>query len=811
MLSTIARTPLSLGRTLRSRTFDRLASLVTRAADGVRRVRYRRVDLRQMPPVEMVSDSTRPGEGSRWLPSVRVGVRSRAAFECRATSRVAYDVMLPPHASVLSWCTLAPEDEARVTGGVEFEIQLKAPGLESSDRCLITPAMSRFGRRWRPLRVDAVRAGPARIVLSTRMTGGAAAGTVRILWGDPRLEMPRSMADIVVAARLAVAQMGLRGLWHRAWPTSSDRLYRLWVRESEPSREVLQQQRKWSGGRARRFTLITFITAPNFWRPERLAGSLQDQSYPDWEWILVATDASREQVKALAGGGDDPRVRVLGVPADSTRADAWNAALRSARGEFAAMLGHHDTLSPAALYEMATFLERTPDCDLLYSDEDRVTRGNRRHEPHFKPDWSPDLLLSSNYIGRLTMVRVAAATAVGAFRNGFDNAEEWDLWLRLSRSRARVRRLPRCLYHRDDEGDASVAIPADSVLRAHYEALGLPVAVKKSAHASRLVWGVQGRPTVSIVIPNRNAPAVFGNCLSGLLERTDYPHRELVIVDNGSTDPEVLDLYRSLEKDGRGRIVRFDRPFNFSAACNAGAAETRGQLLLFLNNDIEIIEPDWLEELVRWAQLPHIGIVGAKLLYPDRTIQHAGVVFGLGLVGHIFSRAPEGVTGLFGSPECVRNYLAVTGACHMMRKEVFQRLGGYDERFRLSFSDVVLCMEAWRAGYRVVYTPHARLIHHESFTRKRDDSARDMELLARYLQDRGFVEDPYCHPELNSKSLVPSLRAPFDPVPRQVIRDFIERVLSSTDGAPLRGTGHANTDSDEVVAGDNVPGPSSAA
>ena len=272
---------------------------------------------------------------------------------------------------------------------------------------------------------------------------------------------------------------------------------------------------------------------------------------------------------------------------------------------------------------------------------------------------------------------------------------------------------------------------------------------------------------------------VLKQCVTGLLEGTSYPRRELVIVDNASTEPEVLALYQSIERGGHGRIVDFDRPFNFSAACNAGAAVARGELLLFLNNDIEVIHADWLEELIRWAQRPDVGIVGAQLWYPDRTIQHAGVVFGLGLVGHIFARASEGESGVFGSSDSYRNYLAVTGACQMMRKDVFRQLGGYDERFRLSFQDVVLCMEAWTAGYRVVYTPFARLVHHESYTRKREDSAEDMELLARYLRSTGFVEDPYCHPELDPKSLIPTVRPPFDPRPRQVIRDYVDRVLAA--------------------------------
>jgi GT2 family glycosyltransferase len=213
-------------------------------------------------------------------------------------------------------------------------------------------------------------------------------------------------------------------------------------------------------------------------------------------------------------------------------------------------------------------------------------------------------------------------------------------------------------------------------------------------------------------------------------------------------------------------------------------------LLLFLNNDIEIVDPDWLEELVRWALRPEVGIVGAKLLFPDRTIQHGGVVFGLGLVGHIFSRAPEGASGIFGSSDWYRNYLAVTGACQMMRRDVFLALGGYDERFRLSFSDVVLGLEAWKRGLRVVYTPFARLIHHESYTRQRMDWPEDLELLVRYLQSTGFVEDPFFHRELNATSPLPALRLPFEPSPPEVVRGYIERVLAmaaartSDTGAP---------------------------
>jgi GT2 family glycosyltransferase len=765
------------GSNLLFRILTRFVSLVTVVGDGVRRVRYRRADLQRISPVEMISDRPSLREAFRWLPAVRLRGRAHVALRCDANSRVTYDVTLPSSATVVSSCTLASEAADQSSGGVEFEISVRTPGVESAARCLVSP--SRFGRRWRSLRVHTHTAGPARIVLTTRSSGNAPAADLGALWGTPRIEAPRSVAELWLALRSAMSLRNMRGLWHSAFRADADSLYKLWVREKEPSRRVLSAQRQSSLGKTRTFSLVTFVAEPADWSHRRTAASVLQQTYPGWEWLLVATEDSRQDLShAVARIGSDQRIRVLSVPSGSTRAHAWNCALHEARGEFAALLGERDVLAPAALYEMASALE--PACDVLYSDEDCVShRHLSRHTPRFKPDWSPELLLSSDYIGRLALLRVSAVIAVGGFRDLAPGAEEWDLVLRLSRSSPRVRRLPRCLYHRDDTAVSSADDQAEAVVQDHCQQLGLQVATPKTPGQSRVTWNITGQPTVSIVIPNRNAFAVLGKAVRGLCHDTSYPHRELVIVDNGSTDPEVLELYRSLERDGFGRIVPFDRPFNFSAACNAGAAAARGDFLLFLNNDIEVIQPDWLDELVRWAQRPDVGIVGGKLLYPDLAIQHAGVVFGLGLVGHIFARAPEGISGLFGSTESYRNYLAVTGACQMMRREVFRQLGGYDERFRLSFSDVVLCLEAWKAGYRVVYTPYARLVHHESYTRKREDSSEDMELLARYLRTAEFVEDPYLHPELDARSLIPALRPPFDPMPSQIIRAYVDRVLAA--------------------------------
>jgi GT2 family glycosyltransferase len=737
----------------------------------------------------MSSERPSANDVFHWMPAGGMSGPVRDALVTPADSRVTFDVVLPPNAIVSASYALSLEGEDRGLVSVEFEIRVRTEGRESSGRCAVGVSATGQGRRWQPLQVRVDESGPARIVLTTRRTQGDSSNAVQGLWGDPRIESPRPLADFRSGLRSALAGRTVGDVWRRALPPDQERLYQLWVRAQEPSRAALQEQRAWAATRADVLSLITHVTGNGPWS-DRTAASLIAQSYPGWQWILVAADDAMDRARRLAEhAGNRERALVLRVPSGTTRAAAWNAGLDATRGELAAVIGEHDTLAPSALYEIASANERSPGCDILYSDEDLLPSGESvRREPRFKPDWSPELLLAGNYIGRLAMLRVPLVRAVGGFRDLASPVEEWDLYLRMSRVTARIRRVPKCLYHRDEPGAPQRDDGGKAVLE-HVQVLDGRADVERSQSGPRVIWSVRGEPTVSIVIPNRNAAGVLRQCVTGLLERTAHRRLEIIIVDNSSTDPDTIGLYRALEREARVRVLPFPGPFNFSAACNAGAAAGTGELLLFLNNDIEVIDPEWLTELIRWAQRPDVGVVGAKLLYPDRLIQHAGVVFGLGLVGHIFARAAEGTTSVFGSTECYRNYLAVTGACQMLRRDVFVRLGGFDERFRLTFSDVVLCMEAWKTGYRVIYTPYARLIHHESYTRQRNESPPDMILLAEYLRANDFEEDPYFHPEIDPKSAVPAVRPPYDPAARAVIRNYVDRVLATVNaGARISGT-----------------------
>ncbi len=762
-----------------SAPLSRLFTLGSWITDSWTRLRFRRAELRNLAPVRVTADGSTT-EATRWIAS-NAGPPA-SLLQSPVGSTVAYHVVLRDEARIVARCGALigsePDVQARRETIVEFTIRVAVADREWTTSCRVTAALSPARPSFHRLSLSIPASGPASIVLITRAIGIETDGRVDALWENPRIEWRRPAREAVRALHDVVRRRA-PGAGRNA-QIAGERLYRLWVREHEPSKKTLEAQRASAASGACRFTLITLVSDSS---PAIAAGtraSVLAQSHPHWEWILVTAATDRRALDF------DPRVRVIAAGAGTTAAARLNLGLRAARGALAAVLDDGDALAPHALFAMAQAIDRAGDADVWYSDEDRIAAGGRRTAPAFKPDWSPDLLLACNYIGRFTVFRVAGIVAAAGFRDGFGRALEWELVLRLSHSGARFRRVPLCLYHRAEAAADPTPDERDRVLKEHAERLGLRFEIAGAVNASRVRWNVGGAPLVSVIIPNRNAAAVLQKCVDGLLHQTSYPRREIVIVDNGSTEAAVLELYAGLERGGHGRVVPFDRPFNFSAACNAGAAAATGELLLFLNNDIEVIEPEWMEELVRWAERPGVGIVGARLLYPDRMIQHAGVVFGLGLVGHIFGRAADGTTGVFGSTDWYRNYLAVTGACQMMRREVFDRLGGYDERLRLSFSDVILCMEAWNAGYRVVYTPWARLVHHESYTRQKEDSAEDMELFARYLRDAHFVEDPYLHPELDPRSLIPRVRPPFDPTPREVIADFIGQVLAAS---PLRPAG----------------------
>jgi glycosyltransferase involved in cell wall biosynthesis len=469
---------------------------------------------------------------------------------------------------------------------------------------------------------------------------------------------------------------------------------------------------------------------------EEAIASVRSQLYDAWELCICDDASTAPHVGAVlaAASAADPRIKVVRRAENGRIARASNDALALATGDFVAMLDHDDVLRPHALFCMAEAIGRHPDAAILYSDEDKIDDAGRRFDPYFKPDFSPELFLGQNYLNHLTLFRRSEVIAAGGWRPERDGSQDYDLGLRiLARvGPAQVIHVPRILYHwRATAGSTAVAPGEKSyaftaglrALEDHVAATlpGTRVEPVGGAPYYRIIHPVpEPAPRVTILIPTRDGGAILDRCLASLVALTDYAAFEVVIIDNGSAAPETLALLKAWpRRDGRIRVLRDDRPFNFAALNNAAAATARGDLLCLMNDDIEILEPGWLTEMVSLAVRPEIGCVGAKLLYPNGTLQHGGVVLGIGgVAGHAFKHAPVGDPGRFWHLGLRRTVSAVTAACLVVRASVYAEVGGLDaEHLAVAFNDVDFCLKVREAGYRNVWTPFATLKHHESLSR----------------------------------------------------------------------------------------------
>ncbi|MFE1598147.1 glycosyltransferase family 2 protein [Methylobacterium sp. ID0610] len=502
---------------------------------------------------------------------------------------------------------------------------------------------------------------------------------------------------------------------------------------------------------------------------EEALRSVRAQLYPRWE-LCIADDASTDPAvpRLLARiAQDEPRVKLVRRPENGHIARATNTALDLATGAFIAFMDHDDVLPEHALFEVAKAILREPQLDLIYTDEDKVDARGHRFEPHFKSDWNPELLYAQNYINHLTVVRASLVREVGGLRPGFEGSQDHDLLLRLSDrlSPDRIRHLPQVLYHwRAAIGSGTFSDTAlERAEAARLQSLRDLIARRGWPHRAergplgfnRLVRILPApAPRVSVVIPTRDRAELLAVALRGLLHETTYPDIEVIILDNDSREPATGKLLAEAAADPRVRVLRSPGAFNFSALSNEGAAAASGPLLLFLNNDIEVTESGWLAEMVSIAVEPDVGAVGAKLTYPDGTLQHGGVVLGAGgVAGHSHLGIGPEDPGYFGRMVMTQEVSAVTGACLMMRRSVFAEVGGFDaDRLTVAFNDVDLCLRIRQAGYRIIWTPHASLIHHESKSRGQEDTpekrARFESEVMTMLERWGpqLRNDPYYNP-----------------------------------------------------------------
>lgn len=553
--------------------------------------------------------------------------------------------------------------------------------------------------------------------------------------------------------------------------------YQKWIRHHLPDKGELERQKKTT---FKYNPKISFVV-PLYKTPEkylrRLVGSLQDQTYSNWE--LCFSDGSGAQspltdlLKELSA--KDKRIKYVSHNEALQISQNTNSAIEIAAGDFIAFADHDDELTPNALFECVKALNDRPQTLVIYTDEDKMSMdGHKFFQPHFKPDYNQDLLCTVNYICHLFVVSRKVIEKTGGLRSEFDGAQDYDFVFRCVETvkDEEIYHIPKILYHWRCHEDSTAENPESKlyafeagrrVVQEHYNRIGVNAEVSKGEYLGlyRTKFIRDHDPLISIIIPNKDHIDDLKRCMDSIEQNSTYRNYEYIIVENNSTDPATFEYYKKLEAENpKVHMVYWDGVFNYSAINNYGATFARGEYLLLLNNDTEIINPDCLEELLGYCMRSDVGAVGARLYYEDDTIQHAGVVIGFGgIAGHCFVMQKRGTTGYCHRIICAQDYSAVTAACMMVKRSAFDAVGGLSEELAVAFNDIDFCMKLRRAGYLIVYNPYAELYHYESKSRGLEDTP---EKVARFNKEIAtFAEkwpeilengDPYYNPNLTLDS-----------------------------------------------------------
>ena len=506
--------------------------------------------------------------------------------------------------------------------------------------------------------------------------------------------------------------------------------YEEWYRNHRATGEELEKQRN-----ARfPYSPLISILVPVYNTPEaflkQMIQSVRKQTYPNWELCIANADPTNQEVADIlkTASGKDRRIRVTDVPENKGIAQNTNAALAIASGDYIGLLDHDDLLTPDALYEVVRILNEEERPQVIYSDEDKVTTDLSEHfQPFMKPDFNLDLLRANNYICHFFVAEKDLAEQVGGFRGEYNGAQDYDLILRCTERAEKIAHIPRILYHwrvhkaSTADNPASKMYAFDAGKRAieeHLKRCGEKGTVSRTKDLGfyRVQYQVQGKPLVSIIIPNKDHADMLDRCLKSI-EKSSYQNYEIIIVENNSEKEATFDYYKQLKSE-RIKVVYWEGIFNYSAINNFGVRAAKGDFLILLNNDVEIITENWIEEMLSNCQRKDVGIVGAKLYYPDDTVQHAGIIIGIGgVAGNIFTGLPRRFTGYFHKASIQQDLSAVTAACMMVKRSVYEEAGGLEEKLQVAFNDVDFCLRVRKAGYLVVFDPYVELYHYESKTR----------------------------------------------------------------------------------------------
>ncbi len=516
-------------------------------------------------------------------------------------------------------------------------------------------------------------------------------------------------------------------------------------------------------------SIVVPVFRPNLQYFEEFIGSIQSQSYANWELCLCDDASNSPELSQYLENltRSDKRIITTKNLQNLHISRSTNKAVELAKGDWVVFSDQDDLLDKEALNEIAHAIEQNPEAELIYSDEDKLTTNGKRHSPYFKPDWSPELLLSQNYVNHLCAMRKPLFDELGGLRPNLEGAQDHDLLLRASKelSPSQVIHIPQVLYHwrilptstaGNSEQKPYALKNAVTALSNHLNDL-LPdyapeVSIEKNKSYSFRIQ--KNHPSVSIIILNKDAPELLAKILTGLLSKTNYPDFEIIIVDHESTDEKTRTIFSSLSSNPKVKILPYRGEFNFSKMNNLAAEKAFGEMLCFINNDVEVIEEDWLMKLASYALLPNAGAVGPKLLYPSFRIQHAGIILGIGPVaGHAFKFYPDTAPTYQRWGHLVRNVSAVTGAVLLLNSATFKKVGGFDSTdFPNTFSDVDLCCRLTNSGYRNIYVGTTKLIHHESSSRGKFKDESDIEGRFNQKWKKKFPLDPFYSQHLTKSS-----------------------------------------------------------
>lgn len=551
-------------------------------------------------------------------------------------------------------------------------------------------------------------------------------------------------------------------------------LYSEWLPRHLPDEAELRRERE------TKFTWNPKISVvvPLYRTPEKyleqLVDSMKAQTYTNWELVLSDGSGEDSPLEDVLDRMEqqDSRIHALRHRRQLHIAENTNCAVLAAEGEFLAFADHDDVLTPDALFSCVRALNLKPDTDILYSDEDKMSMdGNKFFQPHFKPDFNLDLLCTVNYICHLFVVRKSLTEKTGLFRSEFDGAQDYDFIFRCTEASEKIVHIPRILYHWRSHENSTAENPESKryafeagkrAVQAHYDRMGIPAKAKEGEYLGlyRTEYCWPEKPLISILIPNKDHIEDLKRCMDSIEKKSDYRNFEFIIIENNSEEESTFAYYNQLKERENVRVVYYKGTFNFSKINNFGVGYARGDYLLLLNNDTEIINEGCLSELLGYCMRPDVGAVGARLYYEDDTIQHAGVVIGFGgIAGHCFVQQQRSATGYCHRIICAQDYSAVTAACMMVRKNVYEEVGGMTETLAVAFNDIDFCMKVGKAGYRVVYNPYAELYHYESKSRGLEDTPEKKARFNREISifDERWPEilkngDPYYNPNLTLDS-----------------------------------------------------------